>query len=29
VQAGEIESLPGEFLDKARERRAETLPDDD
>ncbi|ERH12969.1 MAG: ABC transporter related protein [halophilic archaeon J07HB67] len=29
VQAGEIESLPEEFLDDARERRAETLPDDD
>jgi len=29
VQAGEIESLPDEFLDDARERRAETLPDDD
>ncbi|MEZ3115492.1 ABC transporter ATP-binding protein [Halobaculum sp. MBLA0147] len=29
VQAGEIESLPSEFLDRARERRAETLSDDD
>ncbi|MEZ3144938.1 ABC transporter ATP-binding protein [Halobaculum sp. MBLA0143] len=29
VQAGEIESLPSAFLEQARERRAETLSDDD
>ena len=29
VQAGEIEELPDEFVEQARERRAETLPGDD
>ena len=29
VQAGEIEELPEEFVQQARERRAETLPGDD
>jgi ATP-binding cassette subfamily B protein len=29
VQAGEIESLPEEFVDQARSRRAETLPGED
>jgi ATP-binding cassette subfamily B protein len=29
VQAGEIESLPETFLNRARERRAETVADDD